>query len=411
MKSSTARLAVVLVFCATVGFVFFLFFHGISGSGEPGTAGKDDAPKQKVSATSFPRDERKTPSSAGASPDGMAPAGKAATQWTEATADPELLRFGRDLRERLARGEMSAEEARAAFERWRELVHEADPAEAAAALLMILESGEDASTGLSFLVGAEGVLDEAPSLRVAALDLLGQTDPRAALAASRAFAETSDNPDELAILLRNVAWLNRDGTEDAWLAASFRRMLDEEQWLAEPTTGFLEAFDVAVAVGGAEVWRDLGSVLRMDGADNHPANQAAFVALDRLMLREPEVLVTILQEDPRWLDWAPDHRASLLSRLDVRDAEQRQLLEHFLPALAANEDLAFYFGSVFPNRNAFSGDRLVTAAEGSAGSTAHDQAALARVRGWLRDPAFQTAWPMLRLVEARLTEFLEAPTR
>ncbi|MFY7962933.1 MAG: efflux RND transporter permease subunit, partial [Elsteraceae bacterium] len=45
------------------------------------------------------------------------------------------------------------------------VVHAADPHEAAAALIQGLETGLDESTGLPFIVGAEGVLDESPTYR------------------------------------------------------------------------------------------------------------------------------------------------------------------------------------------------------------------------------------------------------
>ncbi len=321
--------------------------------------------------------------------------------------DQQVFDHGIALMNRLKEGALTLEEARTALDQWRQLVHDADPGQAAAALLAFLETGEDAPTGLAFLVGAEGVLDEAPSLRVAAIDLLGQTNPSQALTASREIAQSNTNPDEFAMALRNVAWLNRNGAEDPFLAAQFRRMLDEDRWLAQPSTGFLEAFDVAVAVGGEPMWVELGSVLRMEDSGDHPANQAAFVALDRLTLREPHVLAGLLLAEPDWLAWAPDHRASLMSRMDVRDANQLRTLERYLPTLAGDPELATYFSSVFPNRNAFSGYRLVTTAEPVAGSTAQDQATLSQIRKWLAESNMQSSRTILRAVEQRLVELLE----
>jgi hypothetical protein len=409
-KQSKFWLALSLVVLA-VGLAFWWWAAAISGAeqglGEDGKISRNAWPERERSAEQAGSGE--AAGSAGVAGVAGAEAASGSTKGREAgkfSPDGEVIAWGRDLGEKLRQGGMSREEARAELQRWQELVHEGDPGEAAAALVAILESGEDAPTGLGFLVGAEGVLDESPSLRTAALDLLAQTDPRQALEASRALALETDNPDELALALRNVAWLNRDGSENAFLTAQFRRLLDEENWLAEPSAGFLEAFDVAVSVGGEPMWRELGSVLQMEGGARHPTNQAAFVALDRLMLREPGVLVRLMQSDPNWLDWAPDHRASLFSRLDVREESQRRALEKFWPTLGGDPDLAFYFASVFPNRNAFSGYRLVTTAEGVAGSTAQDRATLAQVRAWMNDPALQAVHPALRLVEVRLEELL-----
>lgn len=79
---------------------------------------------------------------------------------------------------------------------------------AAEALIAELQTGRDLETGLQFVVGAEGVLDEAPSYRSALLDLLGQTDPEAALHFSQSILENTQSPDEYALALRNVAWMS-----------------------------------------------------------------------------------------------------------------------------------------------------------------------------------------------------------
>ncbi|MBL9154593.1 MAG: hypothetical protein JNK37_19095 [Verrucomicrobiales bacterium] len=323
------------------------------------------------------------------------------------TADPELTRALEDAFDRIARGGLSADDIREALRRMREAIHAADPAGAAAAIVAFLQSGRDAPTGLAFVVGSEGVLDEAPTWRVALLDWLAQTDPGLASDYSRGFLPGANRPDEYAIALRNLAWLNVDGTFDAEIATAFSGMLDRPEWLANPSAGFLEAFDVAVALGGADLWRQVGSVLKIEGpggaVPEHPVNRAAFVALDRLMQREPETLIGILQETPDWLQWAPRHLTSLLTRLDVRSDAQRDFLRDYLLSGQAPAGELEYFATVFPNLNAFVGNRLVSEWEGLRQAPGLDRATLETVSAWMQDPAFAAVAPHLRVIQGRLS--------
>jgi len=301
------------------------------------------------------------------------------------------------------------EEVRSRLQALKTLIHGLPPDSAASAIIAFLQSGLDAPTGLGFVVGGEGVLDEAPTLRVALLDWLAQTDPSQALDYSRALLPLTSHSDEYAIALRNLAWLNPNGALDMEIAAAFAQMLDRGDWLAKPTAGFLEAFDAAVAIGGRDSWLQLGSVLRMEtttgDSPEHPANRAAFIALDRLMLREPETLVALLRDQPDWLSWAPLHRASLLTRLDVRSESQRAFLRGYLLSGAHFPGELEYFSSVFPNVNRFSGNRLVTEWEGMQATPDLDQATLDQVRHWTTDPAFSGLIPHLQTILQRIELF------
>lgn len=323
-----------------------------------------------------------------------------------AESDAGLSQAMDDLFARIAGGDLSADAMREALRQMREAVHATDPAAAAAAIVAFLQSGRDAPTGLAFVVGSEGVLDEAPTWRVALLDWLAQTDPGVASEYSRAFLPGANQPDEYAIALRNLAWLNVDGAFDAEIAAAFSTMLDRPEWLARPSAGFLEAFDVAVALGGADLWRQVGSVLKIEGPGGampeHPVNRAAFVALDRLMQREPETLIDILRETPDWLQWAPRHLTSLLTRLDVRSDVQRAFLRDYLLRSGMPAGELEYFATVFPNRNAFVGNRLVSEWEGLREVPGLDRATLETVTTWIDDPAFATVAPHLRVIQGRL---------
>lgn len=232
--------------------------------------------------------------------------------------------------------------------------------EAAAAILAFLESGEDAPTGLPFVVGPDGMMEEVPSLRLALLDLLPSLDPLAALEIARELMNGKTSPDEYALALRNLAWNDLDGDLRPELASRFNDLL-KMPWLDQPTAGVLESFDIAVEIGGSPMIDELISVTRDAAAkSNAAASQAAFISLDRLVLRDPTLLVAAFA-DPKALDFAPLQRASLLSRLDITEPAQRELFSRYLSEFPHAAGELDYFSRLFPNANFLHGHRLVTA--------------------------------------------------
>jgi hypothetical protein len=294
-----------------------------------------------------------------------------------------------------------------------ELFHEmkraalaAEPSSAADAIVAALDAGDDAGTGLGFVVGAGGAMTETPTYRTALLDVLGQVDPRAAaLHARRLLRDPSVSPDEYAIALRNLAHGPREEFTVAEIRTAFAAMVARQDWRADPTTGFLEAFDAAVE---ASAFAEIAPLLVDPGeAAETPLVRAAFIAADRIMLSDPGAVVSALAADPRILSSAPFHRASLLSRLDVRDPSQQALLKEYLLRFEHAPDELDYFFDVFPNGNAFVGYSLVT--RGAVGGP--DEAAVSRfdevtvgtLRNWLSLPEFSARSEGLGGVIRRLT--------
>jgi len=124
---------------------------------------------------------------------------------------------------------------------------------ASAAIRRFLDSGSDGPTGMQFKVGARGTLEGAPTLRTFLLDYLGQIDPAAAASYSKAVLSASQSPDEWALALRNIA--RGDGSSDAraLLEQKTSELLRRDDWQHDPTVGYLEAFDVAVYLGGTNL--------------------------------------------------------------------------------------------------------------------------------------------------------------
>lgn len=285
------------------------------------------------------------------------------------------------------------------------MVHEAAPEEAALALIAMLETGEDHATDLRFFVGPEGVMEETPTFRTALLDLLGQTDPGLSADYARRVLKETASADEYALGLRNVAWADPGGRFTEELRQGFRAMLARPTWTAAPSTGFLEAFDLAVATGAVE---EVATLIPPQAGDapEHPVTRAAFVALDRLMLSDPASVVAWWQRNPDALSGAPDYRASLLSRLDVRDPAQEQILSSYLLRQDHGPGELAYFTRLFPNGNFFTGYRLVTGAvDGTGNVAARDQATVEILQEWLQRPEFESRRPELAAMVARLQSF------
>ena len=234
---------------------------------------------------------------------------------------------------------------------------------AAAAVVEFLKTGDDAPTGLPFEVGPEGMMDAVPNVRSALLDLLPSLDPVAALAVAREIMDQRTSADEYALALRNMAWNDLDGDLKSELSARFMDLL-KSPWLDQPSAGFLEAFDIAVEVGGgAMVDRLVALAGEATAKSNSAASRAAFMSLDRMIVRDRALLVTAFSGDDRWMDFAPLQRASLMSRLDLMEPAQRDVFSRYLAADSLAADELEYFAKVFPNENFLYGHRLVTADE------------------------------------------------
>ena len=241
----------------------------------------------------------------------------------------------------------------------------APEAAAAASLADYLASGRDVDTGLPFVVGEDGMMASVPSLRTAVLDLLPATDlPRAAELA-REVLQQRRSEAEFALGLRNLAWNDFEGDQLPELAARFNDLLNIDDWRRNPGNAYLEAFDIAVALGDRAAFAAVGAVL--DEAPQNPAGQAlsraALVALDRMVIRDPALLVAAYHDDPTLFAAATNARASLLARLDLDKAEQRAVLVDYLGRTDHGSDELAYFAELFPNANAIHGDWLVTAQE------------------------------------------------
>jgi hypothetical protein len=277
--------------------------------------------------------------------------------------------------------------------------------EASAAIRRYLNSRMDAPTGQGFKIGAKGFLSEAPTLRTFLLDYLGQLDPAVAAAYARVVLGSRESPDEWALALRNLAQGDTSAGARALLEQKTAELLLHEAWQQNPSAGYLEAFDVAGFLGGTNLAPALSDLICRQ--DNPAVAHAAYLALDRLVITDASQLLTELEAAPELMQGREATRADYFARADVRDPQQRQVLESYLldPQRSAAE-LA-QFAGVFPNANYMISQNLLTSTPtpDHAALTSRDAASLQTVQAWLTDPRFTNLQRPLLKVKQRLEDF------
>jgi hypothetical protein len=279
--------------------------------------------------------------------------------------------------------------------------------EAVAAIREFLNSKQDAPTRLGFKVAGDGWLDEAPTLRTFLLDELARIDPAAAADYSRVILDSLDSPDEWAVALRNLA--NGDPSADgrALLEQKTTAMLQYAPWQQNPSVGYLEAFDAAVYLGGTDLLPTLSGMVRQQ--DNPALAHASFLALDRLVINNPATELAALEAAPDLMRGREATRADYFARADVRDPQQRQLLESYLlnPSLSAGELQTF--AGIYPNADFMISPNLLTQTPTPDHNslTSRDAQSLAVAQQWMADPRFAGLAPALRMITARLHNFAQ----
>ena len=268
-----------------------------------------------------------------------------------------------------------------------------------------LTSRRDADLGGQFAVGPEGGLTSSPTLRVWLLNELARLDPTAAAALGRQVLASMDSPDEWAVALRAVALGESSAEGRTMVKEKTLALLSHAEWQQQPSSGYLNAFDVAVHLKDREFAPVLSGLLRQT---NQPAlAHAAFLALDRLTLAAPTEYLQTLQTQPGWLEGREAARAGFFARADATDLPQRAILEQYLLDPRRSTEELNAFAETFPNASQFLSHNLLTrqAVFDGTALARRDAATLAIVRQWQTDPRFVAQRDQLRRVETRLQEF------
>ena len=281
--------------------------------------------------------------------------------------------------------------------------------EATSAILELLDSGYDLPTGDIFASGPEGRLAGASSLREHLLDWLGQLDPGLAATYARsqlAHLGTSMQAGDYVLHLRNF---DRGSPEDlagrrAFLESSFRALLEQPEWMAEPGPAVAEAMDLAVYLGESDLVPSLAG-LRAPGQPE-VLRHAGDLALERLITEGQLPAVRELLESPEGRSLPPRARAGYVARLDPVDEAGRSLLGDYLADPRTSPVEVADFLAYFPNLNRSLSYNLFSrgiSATSPADGTGRLQRALSAVEFWQQDPALQPYGEMLESARKRLT--------
>jgi len=299
------------------------------------------------------------------------------------------------------------EQKRAALERLRKALASGSTNEISAAIRNLLDSKVDGSTGQGFKVGAGGILLEAPTLRTLLLNQLATIDPAAASVYAKEILNSPSSPEEWAVALQSLARGDSSPDSTALLKDKTGELLRNTAWQKNPSVAYLEAFDTAVFVGGTTLLPPLTDLVRLK--DNQAVAQAAFLALDRLVINQPADALAAIAEHPEWMTGREQTRANYFARADVGDPAQRQLVETYLLDPTRNPAELQAFAGVFPNANFMISNNLLSSNQtlDNATLTQRDRASLAAVNSWLADPRFANLHPLLQTMKTRLERFVK----
>lgn len=284
-------------------------------------------------------------------------------------------------------------------------------AEAVALLLALLDGRGDAPTKLEFQIRQGGDLRSAPTVRVWALDMLGQLDAAAAAEYSKAIYARHDSADEWALALRND-WRQaaQTGQFDGVRARALELMA-YEPWVKDPSMGFLEALDLTVATLAWEAVPRLGAWL--DASQSEVLRRGAWMALERMSAEMPEDFLPALARRPEWLATQPLVRAGLVARADLGTERQRTAVELYLqrPDVSTEEGRSFF--ELIPNANAIVANTLATQARvPTLTRTAQmDATTLQTMQAWKGRAEFARWRTEIGAAEARLAENVASAKR
>lgn len=296
-------------------------------------------------------------------------------------------------------------DVRSEFQKLRQSLAAMPKEEAVALIRDFLASGNDRITGLSFEIASDGSLTEWPTFRTFLLDALLAIDPAAAAALSREILSKPTSADEWALALRNVGRVDNDPN---YLRSKTEELITNAAWQANPSIGYLNAFDVLVHIDSTDSTPLLSSLVQRK--DRKDLAHASFLTLDRLVQRQPVDELSQLAADTALQQSRPEMVAQQFARADLRDPAQQSLVKAWLLDPARNPAELRAFAGVYPNNNRFVSNNLLTREAAQTGDdlATHDREVLTVIAAWQQDPAFSSVKEHLTTMVSRLDGFVGA---
>jgi hypothetical protein len=227
-----------------------------------------------------------------------------------------------------------------------------------AAVVAVLNTGEDAFAFGRFSPDKDGFLKSYPTFRTALLDLLEQLDPVQAVEVGKVLLNTSENADEWALSLRTLARHAVSMDDRAFLQSKVQTLLHKDAWLDEPSFSYLHAFDAAVADGQSMTIERLGEL--MSAPPNRAVGHAAIISLDRFFQQHAFVSANYVVEHPEFLATATGFRASLMARVNPVEQAETATAEMYLAAEEFTVEEKRTFFESYPNFNSTYSYNLIT---------------------------------------------------
>lgn len=269
------------------------------------------------------------------------------------------------------------------------------------AIMAFLATGRDVNTPEQFEIGADGTLTGAPTLRVLLLDLLGrlsrENGTQEAVVVSRKLMESKTSADEWAVALRNTAWITPG--ERAYLAGKAREMITYQPWRQQPSTGFLESFDIIVFVRDVTFIPDLAEMIR---GDDTSLQRSAGMALDRFAEMSPLAVMNFLNTNREELADRPFLRADYYSKADLSQPEQRIAVEAYLSRPDVGRPEKEKLVAAFLSPGTFAADTLVTDPPPEELPPSYFKGLRQSLDDWIKTNRFPSLTPSLLDVRAQL---------
>lgn len=319
-------------------------------------------------------------------------------------------------------GESDSQEARVVDLKWdreireipdslaslREKLSAKPRSEAVGEIEVFLSKGKDRKTGLILKFGKGGGIEGWPTLRVFLLDLLLELDPEAAARISREILSSKTSADEWAIALRNVAKGERKGGNRDYLRTRAEELITNPEWQAQPSVGYLNAFDVLVYTEATESSPLLSGLIQRK--DRRDLVHASFLTMDRLVQRQPLDMLTRLKADRALQESRPEMTAQQFARADLRETSQQAIVKSWLLDPSRTPTQLKNFSAIYPNNNKLISHNMLTSQERVSGAelNAHDREVLEVIRDWRTDPAFESRSQYLEVMARRVSQFVES---
>lgn len=268
-------------------------------------------------------------------------------------------------------------------------------------LIDALGAGVKMQTQLDFAIDEKGFLTSPESIEGLLLDEVSFWDPaKGALAAENLLNSGGLELAERITALRAYAYGNgldyADAKNNDFFIKQITAIFDNISPGIKATTKELAVFDLATFTNSSSLNERLIEMAAAKPDRDYvggtwSASDAAFYALDRIVTDDFHANMEQLQQSSVWLRLDGKDKTMLYTRANVREAEDRTLLENFIFDPARSEVERDLFIANFPNGNVYQGNNVIPLLPNVSDRALRqiDTDALEMARKWKKNPAYQ----------------------